>query len=1122
MKITCDGNEAVAHSAQLLTEISSIYPITPSSPMAEYISKWSDEGKENIFGNTIKVVEMQSEAGAAGMLHGSLLSGSLTTTFTASQGLLLMIPNMYKIAGEMLPAVIHVAARTIATHALSIMGDHSDIYSCLNTGFAFLSSSSVQEAHDMALIAHLSAINSNIPFLHFMDGFRTSHELQKIELINNDEVKKIIDYEKIKKFRDYSININNPKTRGTAQNDDIFFQISESRNKYYYDTFKIVKDNMEKLYNITGRKYDLFEYYGSKNPKKIIIAMGSVIETIKEVVDDLDNVGVITVRLLRPFSINDLINVIPGSVESIAVLDRAKTIGGVGEPLYLDVVSALKDKDIKIYGGRYGLSSKNVEPKHIKSVFDFLSSKEVHHNFTVGIKDDITNLSIEIDDTYKIDNKDISMLIYGYGSDGMVSCSKSIIKILGNNTNSYVQGYFSYDSKKSGGLTKSNLRISNDKIRSTYYVKTSDIVVCSKESYLNKYDVLETLKDNSIFLLNTNSKDINKTLNDKVKKIIKNKNIRFYTIDATKISRAHNLSNKISIVMECAIFKISNMINYDEALKKISDEVKKIFSKKGSEVVKNNLNLINDVEDNIILVNNDELSYKDKLDNTFKSMYETIIEDKGNDLPVSAFINNSDGVFCGNTSIYDKRRISEFVPHWIKENCISCNQCSVVCPHGVIKPKIIDSYEYEKLPDKLKENCIPLKGNIDFKYYLDISIKDCTGCMLCVKACPALNKALSISNINKEEELDVDKHSEYVNNNISHKNLFNTNTIRGCAFNDPLFTCSGACSGCGETPYIKLLTQVVGKNLVIANATGCSSIYGGSMPSLPYNVNWANSLFEDNAEFGYGMVVADKNKKDIIRKLMTKYMDEVNETNKELFIEYLEDFNTAVSNKVYDNLIYEDLPNELVVLKEFIKKQSIWTIGGDGWAYDIGFSGIDHVMSNLENSKILILDTEVYSNTGGQASKSTTKGASALFALNGKKTNKKDMIKILMCYPNTYVGTISLGYNMNHTLKVLKEAQNFEGPAIVIAYSPCIAHGINPNLNSLDQEKLAVNSGYFPLIRYNGVTNTFNLDKKEVDFDLLDEFFESERRFLVNKELVNEAKKYIIDRFEYFKNIKND
>ncbi len=1137
---TIDGNEACALNSYLFTEVAAIYPITPSSPMAEHIDDWSNEGKLNIFDDKIKVVEMQSEAGAAGMMHGVLSSGALSTTYTASQGLLLMIPNMYKMAGELLPGVIHVAARSLATHALSILGDHQDIYATRMTGFALLSSSSVQSVHDLSLVAHLAAINSSVPFLHFFDGFRTSHELQKIEIIDENEIRKIVNYEKINEFRNKALNPNNPFTKGSAQNDDIYFQATEVRNLFYHKVPDIVKEAMDNVYKITGREYKPFTYYGDESATKIIIAMGSVTETIKEVVDYLNNknekVGLITVHLYRPFATKYLLEVLPKTVSKIAVLDRTKEPGSIGEPLYLDVCSALKDQKIEILGGRYGLSSKNTSPKEIMAVYKFLDNEKRFHGFTVGINDDVTNLSIKIDDNFKINDKSVSFLIYGYGSDGMISASKNILKIVGDNTKNYVQGYFQYDSKKSGGITKSHLRFSNEPIRSTYYVDNPDLVVVSKESYIYKYGVLDNIKDEGIFLLNTKltKEELNQHLPNNIKQIIKAKKLRFYIINAHNLANKNGLNNKISTIMESAIFNITGMLEYRYVKDKIKEWVKNTYSKKSEKIVESNNNAIDNTEKNIEFIDNSKLIVlKEAKPIENLSTFDIINNQMGDNLPVSKFLDSVDGRLASGTSKKEKRKVSDIVPHWVKENCIECNMCSLVCPHAVIRPHIVSDEEYDKMPPAIKEQCLTMIGKDmqEYKYILSTSVKDCTGCMLCVNICPGKKgeKALVPSKVEEEIKLHQDKISDYLIKNITEKELLNPYTIRGSQFKTPKFEFSGACAGCGETPYLKLLTQLFGDKLIIANATGCSSIYGASAPSTPYSVPWANSLFEDNAEFGYGILMGNNIIRNRIKKIMEENMNNVDDLTNSLFVKWLDNPNSYVNTKnVYEKLDYSKVPMELKELKDYIIARTVWSVGGDGWAYDIGYSGIDHILSTNDRAKILILDTEVYSNTGGQASKSSRIGAVAKFASSGKKTYKKDMVRIALSYPHVYVGTISLGANMAQAIKVFKEAEEYDGPAIIIAYSPCISHGIIGGMtNSISEEEKAVECGYFPLLRYNPTEGKLILDYKEPNFDLFEEFLNNETRYRMLKkvnpkealELIEKNKKEAISRFEYYKNL---
>lgn len=1116
---TMDGNEACSHIAYMFSEVSGIYPITPSSVMAEHIDEWSGQGRKNLFGSEVKVIEMQSEAGAAGVMHGSLQSGALTSTFTSSQGLLLMIPNMYKMAGEMLPGVIHVAARSLSTHALSILGDHQDIYATRMTGFGMIASSSVQQVMDLSAISHLSAIKSSLPFMNFFDGFRTSHELQKIEVLEEKDLKPLLDKNALKKFRSRALN-NNKIVRGTAASEDVYFQMAESRNKDYEQLPDIVNNYMKEISNITGRNYAPFIYYGNSNAKNVIVAMGSVCETIKETIDYLNkDYGLIEVHLYRPFSSKYFLDVLPKTTEKIVVLDRTKEPGSTGEPLYLDVKSIV---DIPVYGGRYGLSSKDTNPSQIKTIYDYMDNNTIFHGFTIGIEDDVTNLSLNINPI--VTNKDVTeFLIYGYGSDGMVGASKDIIKLIGDNTDSKVQGYFQYDSKKSGGLTRSHLRFSNKEIRSTYFVNNPNLVVCSKESYLGKYNMITNIKDNGIFIYNTSltPEEFNKRLSKEEVETILNKSIKVYIIDGYSIAEKNGLKNKVSTILEVVILKLLDLPNFDLILDKTKESINERFKMKGEDVVKNNINSIDEALNSINLVNINPNLYKEDV-LSFGSdikIFDYINELKGDKLKVSDFLSIKDGTFYTGTTKYEKRSIAESIPVWNKENCIQCNQCSLVCPHAVIRPYLLNEEELNKSPDNIKEDVLNALGS-DYKYKIGISHINCTGCGVCESVCPGKmgNKALIMTPI--EEAKKDDKYLS----KISIKEEQIKNNVKASQFARPLFEFSGACAGCGETPYIKLLTQLFGEQLVIANATGCSSIYGGSLPSIPYKIPWASSLFEDNAEYGYGMLIATNTLRNRIKNIMESNLDG---ENKDLFKKWLNNPNDYESTKEIKELINYDNLDELEELKEYIPYKSIWNIGGDGWAYDIGFGGIDHVLSSNDNVNILVLDTEVYSNTGGQASKSSNRGAIAKFASIGKNTTKKDLARIAMCYPNAYVAQVSIGANMNQTLQAFIEAENHDGPAIIIAYSPCISHGIKGGMtNSSIQQKLAVQSGYFPIFRYNPKESVFKLDFKEPNFDIFHDFLNTQNRFSmlhkVNKnseEILNELKDEAIKRFNYYKSL---
>lgn len=1117
--ITVDGNEACSYTSYMFTEVAGIYPITPSSPMAEHVDEMSNK-RINLFNENVKVVEMQSEAGAAGFVHGSLKAGCLTTTFTASQGLLLMIPNMYKIAGEMLPGVIHVAARSLSTHALSIFGDHQDIYACRQTGFAMLASTSVQDAAYLSAVAHLSSIKASIPFMHFFDGFRTSHEIQKISVLQATDYADLIDYEALNKFRNRALNPLKPETHGTAQNEDIYFQTTEARNIYYDAIPDIVVTYMDEINKKAGTDYKPFNYYGSPNATKVIVAMGSVCDTIKEVIDSKnEDIGLIEVHLYRPFSIKYLLNVLPSTVKNIAVLDRTKEAGSNGEPLYLDICSALKDKDINIVGGRYGLASKNTTPSDINAVYNMLDNPV--NNFTIGIEDDVTNLSLKPVDIEVAASDE--WLFYGYGSDGMVSASKTIIKMIGDNTDKYVQGYFQYDSKKSGGVTCSHLRFSDKLIRSPYYVSRPSLAVVTKDKYLSEYDLFKDITPNGTLIINSiqDAETINKLINYDIKKVLLKRNVKVYLINAYELAESIGLKGKISTIMASAIMYLSNVISYDEYLDKMTECIIKKFSKKGEEVVNANIKAINLACDNLKLI---EIDNKAIQDDRELSLVETIMKRKGDTLKTSDFVNRADGVFEPGTSSIEKRYISDVAPSWIKENCTNCNNCSLYCPHGVIRPFLLSEEEYNNAPNAIKERCTKAIG-MDYYFIISASVADCTGCGVCVNTCPGMrgNKALVMNILDRKEQ----KVFDYLNENITTKQVGNKFTVKNSQFNKPKFAFSGACGGCGETAYIKLLTQLFGDHLIISNATGCSSIYGGSAPSTPYTLPWASSLFEDNAEYGYGMLIANNQMKLKISHIMEKNMD--NE-NKELFIKWLENPNSyEVTKYVYDNLT-DNIPEELKQLKDYIITRNIWCIGGDGWAYDIGFSGIDHVLASNDNIKILVLDSQVYSNTGGQSSKSSPKGAIASFASTGKVNNKKDLARIAMSYPDAYVAQISLGANPMQAIKAFKEANEHNGPSIIIAYTPCISHGIKGGMeHSVDMEKLATQSGYFLTFRRHPF-NGFTLDSKNVDFELYDEFLNSQTRFNMLKvinpdkaaDLLRENKDAAIRTFNYYEKLNNE
>ena len=1107
IKLT-DGNKACARVAQLFSEVCAIYPITPSSPMAAEVGKLAESGKKNLFGGNTSVIEMQSEAGAAGALHGALITGSFASTFTSSQGLLLMIPNMYKIAGEMLPGVIHVAARSLSTHSLSIFGDHQDIYATRSTGFCMLASSNVEEAGNLAAVAHLSAIEGSLPFVHFFDGFRTSHEMNTVNLLTDEDIKSLFDIKEIDKYRKRIINVGNDIQSGLAQNEDIYFQTTEARNKSYDEIVRIVEKNMNKVNSILGTKYAPFEYYGSKKASDIIITMGSSSDTTKEVVDSLNkngyDVGMVSVHLYRPFSKEHLRKVIPETVKRIAVLDRTKEAGSTGEPLYLDCLAALSGTKIEIVGGRYGLSSKEVDPADIKAVFTMLMG-HMRNNFTIGINDDVTKLSL-VRETFNLNLNLDEIKIYGYGSDGMVSASKEMLNILSESSKKYVQGYFEYDSRKSGGVTVSHLRIGSKPIRAPYYVKNPNIVVVTKLEYLNKYDCLDGLTDRGVLIVNTSLKEaeFDNYIKGEVKTTLFTKNIMTYLVDADNIANQNNLHGKINKIMEVIILR---MLGINDATSIVCDSIKKAFKTKGEDVIKNNVNAVQQALYNIIVYNSHEIG--DEKPNEDLDVYEQINRRLGDLLKVSECEVFKNGVMPNNLAVKDKKITSDFVPKWNSDTCIGCGTCSLVCPHGAIRV-ILN-----------KEEGILYRKNPDYKLKIAINKDICTGCMECIKTCPIVkDKPLEL--IPYSEAPDVDD-AFYEHENIDAP----TDDILGSQLKKSCFINPGACAGCGETPYIKLLTQLFGKKLIIANATGCSSIYGGSAPRTPYSIPWASSLFEDNAEFGYGMLISYNQKRKHLKSYIAEHMDEFDDNTKELFKELLNNFDDfEVTSRIKEQIDESILPEELQKLVDYIPARSVWSIGGDGWAYDIGFGGIDHVLSSDTNAKILVLDTEVYSNTGGQMSKSSNLGQVAEFANMGKRCYKKDLFRIAMAYPNCYVASISLGANPIQAIKALKEAEAHNGPAIVIAYSPCIEHGIKSGCSNHEQ-KLVVDSGYVMLMRYNAQDGKLQIDSKYPNFDRLKELWDNETRYNALKikdeklaeMLFYKQKEEIILRYGYYKEI---
>ena len=1135
---TMDGNEAAAYASYAFTEVAGIYPITPSSPMADYTDLWAAQGKKNLFGMPVKVVEMQSEGGAAGTVHGSLQVGALTTTYTASQGLLLKIPNMYKIAGQLLPGVIHVSARSIAAQALSIFGDHQDIYACRQTGFAMLASGSVQEVMDIAGVAHLAAIKGRVPFLHFFDGFRTSHEIQKVEVMDYAHFDRLLDREALQKFRDEALNPESPKTRGTAQNDDIYFQTRELSNRFYNAVPDIVANYLAEISKITGRDYKPFNYYGDPEATRVIVAMGSVTQTLEEVVDYLnakgEKVGIIKVHLYRPFSTKYLFDVMPKSVKSIAVLDRTKEPGSLGEPLYLDIKAAFygqKDAPI-IVGGRYGLSSKDVDPAQMLAVFENLNQSEPKDGFTVGIVDDVTFTSLPTGEKISLSDESVKeCLFYGLGADGTVGANKNSIKIIGDKTDLYAQAYFAYDSKKSGGYTRSHLRFGKKPIRSTYLVSNPHFVACSVAAYLEIYDVIDGIRENGTFLLNSiwDAEQTIAKLPNKVKKILASKNINFYIINATKLAHDIGLKNRTNTIMQSAFFKLADIIPFEDAQKYMKEYAHKAYAKKGEAIVQMNYNAIDVGAKGLIKVPvdpawanlaDDEQKDEKYIGNSFiENVVKPINAARGDSLPVSAFIGYEDGHFEAGTTAYEKRGVGVMVPKWIEQNCIQCNQCAFVCPHAVIRPFLIDENELSTAPDGVKEHNLEAKGKEvkGLKYKIQVSPLDCTGCELCAQNCPSKEKSLVMVPLEEELGKNEQENADYLFKKVAYKDdLMNKESVKGVGFAKPLFEFHGACPGCGETPYITLITRLFGERMIVANATGCSSIYGGSAPSTPYTTNdegkgvaWANSLFEDNAEFGMGMNVAMETMRHRIEDIMRNNIDSVPNALSALYNDWINFKNDGEkTQEITKNLlpILEQNLNapgvkEILELKKFLVKKSQWIIGGDGWAYDIGFGGLDHVLASGENVNVLVLDTEVYSNTGGQSSKSSRAGSIAQFTASGKPAQKKDLGYIAMTYGNIFVAQINSNASQANVIKAIAAAEAYDGPSLIIAYSPCIAHGIKGGLSqSGGQGELATKCGYWPTYLYDPRLlkegqNPLKITSKEPDWSLYEEFLLNEVRY---------------------------
>ncbi|MDD7445113.1 MAG: pyruvate:ferredoxin (flavodoxin) oxidoreductase [Clostridiales bacterium] len=1144
-KMTIDGNTAVSHIAYAFSDVAAIFPITPSSPMAENIDEWAAHGRLNLFGQTVHVHEMQSEAGAAGAVHGSLVAGALTTTYTASQGLLLMIPNMYKISGELLPGVFHVSARALAAHALSIFGDHSDVMACRQTGFAMLASNSVQEAMDMALVAHLSAIEASVPFLHFFDGFRTSHEVQKITAIDYDEIRPYVNFKKIEEFRARALNPEHPVEGGTAQNPDVYFQNREAANKFYLATPAIVEEQMKVVEKITGRKYNLFDYVGAPDAERVIIAMGSGCEAIEETIDRMNSegekVGLIKVRLYRPFSVEHFLKAIPASCKKIAVLDRTKEPGSLGEPLYLDVCTTLLEsgkKDITVVGGRYGLGSKEFNPTMVKAVYDNLAKDEPKNHFTVGINDDVTGTSLPLGPQYNAAPAGtICCKFYGLGSDGTVGANKNSIKIIGDHTDKYAQGYFSYDSKKSGGITVSHLRFGDTPIKSTYLIDAADFVACHNPSYVTRYDMVSSLKDGGVFLLNSHwsAEEMEHQLPASMKQLLAKKHIRFYNVNAIKLAAETGMGARINTIMQAAFFKLAEVIPYADAEAYMKKAVLKSYGKKGEEVVNKNYAAIDagaahieEIKVPAEWANATTGAEPVKVEATeyFNEKVVPILRQEGDSMPVSAF--DPAGIVPTGTTQYEKRGIAVKVPEWIPANCIQCNQCALVCPHAAIRPFVVTEEEKAAAPETFAT--IPAIGK-EFAgrtFRMQLSPLDCTGCGNCTDVCPGKKGEKALVMKDAETQTAEETNWDYAMKLPDFDLPVNRNTVKGSQFLRPLFEFSGACAGCGETPYVKLLTQLFGDRMIIGNATGCSSIYGGSSPTCPYCTNdkgqgpaWANSLFEDNAEFAFGMQLATAQRRRKLAETVENLIkvEWCDAAIKEAGAEWLAGKDDAAASKVAGEKLlaackdgidltgtpYEGkscdcdackLAREVIANADLLTKKSIWAFGGDGWAYDIGYGGLDHVLAQNEDINVLVVDTEVYSNTGGQSSKSTPTGSVAKFAAAGKRTRKKDLGLMAMAYGYVYVATVAMGANPAQLVKAVNEAEAYPGPSLIIAYAPCINHGINMSHSQMEEKK-AVEAGYWPLYRYNpAAEKPLTIDSKDPTGNY-QEFLKGENRYRV-------------------------
>ncbi len=1154
---TIDGNTAAAYVAYAMSDAAAIYPITPSSPMGELCDEWAADGLKNIFGQTMTVRQLQSEAGAAAAVHGSLAAGALTTTFTASQGLLLMIPNMYKIAGEVLPGVFHVTARSVAGHALSIFGDHQDVMAVRQTGFSQIASASVQEIIDLGLVSHLSAIEASVPFVHFFDGFRTSHEVQKVEMIEYDDMAKLVNLDAIKAFRARGVNPEKPELRGTAQNPDIYFQGIEASNPYFLKIPQIVEKNMQKVGDLTGRKYNLFDYAGATDAENIIISMASSCETIEEVVNYMagqgKKIGLVKVRLYRPFSAEHLFKAIPSTAKHIAVLDRTKERGAPGDPLYLDVCTAYCERSETpvIVNGRYGLSSKEFNPGMVKAVFDNLDSDEPKNHFTVGIVDDVTHSSLEVEDGFHVAPEGtVQCKFWGLGADGTVGANKSAIKIIGDHTDMYAQGYFAYDSKKSGGVTISHLRFGKTPIQSTYLIDSADYIACHKSSYVHTYDVLEGIKEGGTFLLNSQwtAEEMEKELPAHMRRTLVKKKIKLYNIDAVKIASEIGLGGRINMIMQTAFFKLANVIPVEDAISYLKDQIKNMFGKKGDKIVNMNFGAVDNTLDNLVEIKyleswadakDQQKSAKDEPEFVTNVM-RPILAQQGDKLPVSAF--NADGIFPVSTSQYEKRGVAILVPEWDMDNCIQCNQCAMVCPHAAIRPVILTDKELSDAPQGFETKPAIGKELKGYHFRVQVNTLDCLGCGNCADICPAKKPALVMKPIETQTPVQVPNH-EYAVKLPIRDDLVKRTSVKGSQFYQPLLEFSGACAGCGETPYAKLITQLFGERMVIGNATGCSSIWGGSAPAVPYCVNkdgfgptWGNSLFEDPAEFTYGMFLGAFQQRNKLAEMMQEALNsDISQDVKDAMSGWLDNIKDPEGSRKYGDQLKALLPgykdngllNQINEMSKLFTKKSYWVFAGDGSAYDISFGGIDHVLASGEDINVFVFDTEVYSNTGGQSSKATPTGSVAKFAASGKKTAKKDMGAMMMSYGYIYVASVAMGANKKQLMKALIEAESYDGPSLIMAYAPCINHGIKRGMGKAqDEMKLAVSSGYWPLYRYNPQLkaegkNPFILDCKKPD-GTLQEFLSGEVRYAsLEKTFPDESKKLrtrieeeLMDRFE--------